>query len=143
MPQLKAPGFSTGQFGEPQRSSTVMNGMQYNVLIFRTAATAARTGDLTLGPAECQLTLRIPIPGQPRRRSIFDDFFGGPPPQLRPTLLQTDAQSMRVLPLPTENVPENFNGAVGTYALSMTAGPTNLVVGDPITVKIQISGRGN
>ena len=141
MPQLKTPGFSTGQFGEPQRSSTVMNGMQYNVAIFRTAATAARTGDLTLGPAECQLTVLIPAPGQPRRRSIFDDFFGAQM-QGRPTLLQTEPQSMRVLPLPTENVPENFNGAVGTYNLAVSAGPTNLAVGDPITVRVQINGRG-
>jgi BatD DUF11 like domain len=142
MPQIKAPGFSTGQFGEPQRSSTVMNGMQYNVMVFRTAATAARTGDLTLGPAECQLTVLVPVPGQPRRRGIFDEFFGGPAMQGRPTLLQTDSQPMRVLPLPTENVPENFNGAVGTYNLTMSAGPSNLVVGDPITVRVQISGRG-
>jgi len=49
---------------------------------------------------------------------------------------------MRVLPLPAQNVPESFNGAIGNYQLSVTAGPTNLGVGDPITVRVQISGRG-
>ena len=138
MPQLKASGFSTGQFGEPQRTATQLNGVAYNLAIFRTAATPARTGELTLGPAECQLTLLIPVQGA--RRSIFDVF--GPPAEARPMLLQTETNSIRVLPLPSENVPESFNGAVGTYNLSMTAGPTNLAVGDPITVRAQISGRG-
>ena len=140
MPQLKAPGFSAGQFGEPQRTSTVLNGVQYNVAIFRTAVTPARTGELTLGPAECHLTVLIPVQN-PRQRSIFDQFFG-PTARPRPTVLTTEAHSIRVLPLPVENVPENFNGAVGTYNLAVTAGPTNLAVGDPITVRVQISGRG-
>src|SRR5436190_154056 len=138
MPQLSASGFSTGQFGEPQRTSTQLNGVAYDVAVFRTVATPARTGELTLGPAECQLTLMIPVQGA--RRSIFDVF--GPPAEARPLLLQTETNKVRVLPLPTQNVPESFNGAVGNYNLVMTAGPTNLVVGDPITVRVQISGRG-
>jgi BatD DUF11 like domain len=40
-------------------------------------------------------------------------------------------------------VPPNFNGAIGEYTMSVTAGPTNVTVGDPITVRIQISGRGD
>lgn len=133
MPQVKAAGFSTGQFGEPQRSSTVLNGVPYQMAIFRTAATPARTGDLTLGPAECQLAIAV------APRTIFESFNQQPG---RTMVLQTEAQSMRILPLPAENVPESFNGAVGTYNLSVTAGPTNLAVGDPITVRAQISGRG-
>ena len=108
MPQFQAAGFSTGQFGEPQRTSTVLNGVQYNVAIFRTAVTPARIGDLTLGPAECQLTVLIPQANQ-RSRDIFDQFFGRVPMQARPTVLQTEAHPIRVLPLPTENVPETFN----------------------------------
>ena len=50
---------------------------------------------------------------------------------------------IHVLPLPKENVPEGFNGAVGNYTMNVAAGPTNLAVGDPITVKIQISGSGS
>src|SRR5687768_8258 len=46
MPQLKTAGFSAGQFGEPQQTSTVLNGVPFHVAIFRTAVTPARTGDL-------------------------------------------------------------------------------------------------
>jgi hypothetical protein len=47
-----------------------------------------------------------------------------------------------VLPLPKENVPANFNGAVGNFSMTVTAGPTNVAAGDPVTVKVQITGRG-
>ena len=56
--------------------------------------------------------------------------------------MQSEAQKIRVLPLPQENVPDTFNGAVGTYTLTVNAGPTNLAVGDPLTVRVQITGRG-
>jgi oxygen tolerance protein BatD len=138
MPQLKAAGFSTGQFGQPQQTSTVLNGIPFNLAIFRTPVTPARTGDLTLGPADCQFVLMIP----PNARSPMDEFFGRFAMQPRQMALQSDSHAIRVLPLPSENVPESFNGAVGTYAMSFSAGPTNLVVGDPITVRVQISGRG-
>jgi hypothetical protein len=49
---------------------------------------------------------------------------------------------VNVLPLPKENVPPGFSGAIGNYSLRVTAGPTNVAVGDPITVRVQISGRG-
>jgi hypothetical protein len=40
-------------------------------------------------------------------------------------------------------VPANFNGAVGNYKMDFTAGPTNIAVGDPITLKVQITGQGH
>jgi hypothetical protein len=50
---------------------------------------------------------------------------------------------MRVLPLPETNKPAEFNGAIGNFSMSFQAGPTNVAVGDPITLKIKISGRGS
>ncbi|MGH9594299.1 MAG: BatD family protein, partial [Bryobacteraceae bacterium] len=57
--------------------------------------------------------------------------------------LATDRIKVESSPLPAENVPPNFNGAIGQYTMAVTAGPTNVAVGDPITVRIQISGRGD
>jgi len=134
MPQITAAGFSLSQIPQPAQTRTVVNGIPYTLLVFKLTATAARTGDLTFGPVQESLTLLIPIPGQ---RSFF-----GPQYQRRPVTLSSDAVAMRVLPLPAQNVPEDFNGAIGNYQLSVTAGPTNVGVGDPITVRVQISGRG-
>ncbi len=50
--------------------------------------------------------------------------------------------SPRSLPLPTANAPANFSGAVGQYTMTVNVGPTNIATGDPITVRVQITGRG-
>ena len=142
MPQLRAEGFSLGQMPKPAQTRTQVGNTIYNLATFRLTATAARGGALTLGPAEESLTLLIPLNNARRSRDPFESFFGGPQYQQRPTTLTSEAVAMRVLPLPTQNVPEAFNGAIGDYQLAVSAGPTNLGVGDPITVRIQISGRG-
>jgi hypothetical protein len=54
----------------------------------------------------------------------------------------TDAETVQALPLPDRGAAPNFNGAVGNYTMTVTAGPTNLSVGDPITVRIQVTGSG-
>jgi BatD DUF11 like domain len=41
-----------------------------------------------------------------------------------------------------ENTPPLFTGAVGNYTMTASVGPTNVAAGDPITVRIAISGRG-
>ena len=56
--------------------------------------------------------------------------------------LATDPIIVESLPLPEQNKPANFTGAVGNFTMTATAGPTNVTVGDPITVRVQISGRG-
>lgn len=140
-PEIKGEGFSFGQLAEPVQTSTAINGVGYRLIIFKMAATAARAGSFNLGPAQCGLTLLIP-PAR-GRRDPFDPFgFFGPQPQARPVTLASQPHPMRVLPLPVENVPPTFNGAVGNFQLNVTAAPTNLAVGDPLTVKIRIAGNG-
>ncbi|MCI0743954.1 MAG: BatD family protein [Verrucomicrobia subdivision 3 bacterium] len=141
MPQLKAEGFTlTHSTEQPAQSQTQLNGAVYNLFVFRLSATPARVGRVTLGPAECSLTLLIPIR---RSRDPFDPLgLFGPSHQRRPTTLQSDPVVMNVQPLPSEDVPPTFNGAVGNFVLAVTAAPTNVAVGDPITVKVNISGRG-
>lgn len=141
-PQIAADGFTVGQVPQPAQSRTQVNGMQYNLLVFKLTASAVRTGSLTFGPVEAGLTLHIPITDGRRSRDPFESFFGGPQVQRRPVTLTSDPISMSVLPLPSQNVPEGFNGAIGSYRLAVSAGPTNVGVGDPITVRIQISGNG-
>src|SRR6185369_1452805 len=138
MPQLQAEGFSLGQAPRPAQSRTQVGNAVYNLLIFKTSVTAAKTGDLTLGLADYNLTLIMQ--SNQRRRDFFDPFgsFG----QAVPTTLHCDPQVLHVLPLPPQNVPAGFNGAVGTFTMAVTAGPTNLAVGDPITLKVQIQGQG-
>jgi hypothetical protein len=138
MPQLSAEGFAIGQSAKPQQTKTQVNNAVYNLVTFRMSASAVRTGDLNLS-AECNLTLQIP--NRSRNPEPFDRFFNRNV-SLHPTVLKAETQVLHVMPLPSANVPETFNGIVGSFTMQVTAGPTNLAVGDPITVKASISGNG-
>ncbi len=130
MPQLRADGFTTSQIPEPSQSRTQVGNAVYNLAVFRLSARAARAGTLTLGPVEETLTVFTRA-----------DFFGQAIDP-RVVTLNSDPVEMRILPLPKEGVPEGFNGTLGSYQMSVNAGPTSLAVGDPITVRVKISGNG-
>jgi len=50
--------------------------------------------------------------------------------------------AITVKPLPEEGRPDDFNGAVGRYEISTSAQPTDVTVGDPITLTLRIRGSG-
>ncbi len=136
LPQLSSEGFTIGIMPQnPDQTSAIISGARYNLIIFRVPITAVKTGTLTLGPATSSITLLLGLRGT--------DFFGQRVySEARPVTLTSEAQTITVHPLPKQNVPATFNGAIGRYNLYVQAGPTNVAVGDPITVKIQISGSG-
>ena len=137
-PNLKTDGFSVSPWPQPTRTQTQVGGAGYNVFVFRISATAARAGKLELGPATTGINLLIPS-GR-RQRSIFDFMDSGY--ERRPTTLTSESVEIIVLPLPKTDIPEGFAGAIGNFRMRVTAGPTNVAVGDPVTVRAQITGRG-
>ena len=56
---------------------------------------------------------------------------------------QSEPVRLHVIPPPTAGRPPQFNGAVGRFRMEITASPTNVSVGDPITVKVKVTGRGS
>ncbi len=149
-PMYPHDGFSAGDFPEPDKGQEMFRGMDYNVLIFRQDIFAIKEGDYTLGPAILKCTLLIRRE-RPRRssafgRSIFDDdFFGS---VLRgyqeyPIELSADPIHMTILPLPDEGKPADFQGAVGDFNFDVQTDTKKVKVGDPITLKMTISGQGN
>ncbi len=144
MPQLQSQGFTIGKALNPEQKRVQLGNQVFTLVSFKWSLAAAKTGDLTLGPAECKLSLRIPARNR-RRGDPFEAFgfdFFGPRYELRPATVKSEPQKLRIQPLPAGNVPPDFTGAVGRFNVTMTAGPTNLAVGDPITLKIKIAGRG-
>jgi hypothetical protein len=106
---------------------------------------AIKSGAMTLGPIAANVVLDIPSGGGASRGSLLEQFGFRDPFDTKQAqmTLASEAQPIQLLALPRENVPANFNGAVGSYTMTLTAGPTNVAAGDPITVKIQISGKGS
>ncbi len=143
-PQLEAEGFSFSPMTQGRQTRAQVGGQVYNVVVFKLAATPAKAGKIKFGPATCDLTLLIAMGGRrsPSPFDAFGGFFGNPNVRRQRTTLQSETIPLDVLPLPSAKVPATFNGAVGTFRLSVTASPKEVGVGDPITVHAQISGSG-
>jgi len=133
---------------KPKQTEEIMDGVPYNVLTWDTAISAVKEGEQ---PVLAELNAVLGIPEQSRRRSPFgrglfdDDFFNGFFQNIReePVKLTNPRLKIRVLPLPKMGRPKDFSGAVGEFELSATAAPQDSMVGDPITVKMRITGTGN
>ncbi|MDD5138921.1 MAG: BatD family protein [Verrucomicrobiales bacterium] len=133
-----AEGFSVGKMIEGQRTRTQVGNRVYTVIQLLLPLTAVKSGALTLGPFTASAVVVLPSQNQ-GGNPFFQMLNQG---EQRQVSLATEQLAVQALPLPAENVPADFNGAIGNFSLNVTAGPTNLTVGDPITVRVQISGRG-
>jgi hypothetical protein len=136
---LPTDGFSAGKGTYQNAYSEQIGNRVYTVIPASIALTAAKTGMASVGPVTGNIVVVLPSSnrgGDPFFRQFFNTG------EQRQVTLATDTLNVESLPLPTEGALPNFNGAVGDYTMNVTAGPTNVAVGDPITVRVQISGRG-
>lgn len=149
-PTILASAFSMRDFTQPNRTQEVVDGVRFNCLNFQTVVYPVSVGQLTLGPA--QLKCSLVIKSQSRRQSSFfdDDFFGHSPfddffgrTETRPLALKSEPLKITVRPFPLEGKPHDFSGAVGKYVLQVEVKPTEVKVGEPITLTMQVTGRGN
>jgi hypothetical protein len=127
-----------------QRRSQVGNNM-YTVIPLSYSLKAIKTGALSLGPVTANVVLEL---NSGRRRSDpffeqfgFRDLLGGG--EQKQLVLASEPVSLQCFALPKENVPTGFSGAVGSFTMNVSAGPTNVAVGDPITVHVRLAGRGD
>jgi hypothetical protein len=135
-----ANGFTIGNMVQSQNRRAQIGNRVYTVIPLTFALTAIKSGTLSLGPFTASATLVVPSSNEQGGDPFFRQFFNQG--EQKQVSLATETLEAESLPLPAENVPADFNGAVGDYKLTMTVGPTNVAVGDPITVRVQISGNG-
>ena len=154
-PELELPGQGfTKQKMRANETRQVIGQKTYNVVTYKTAIAAARTGTIEIGPVEIPAVILVP---QSQRNRAFpqnplglndpalEDFFNDPwltgsvPREIK---LTTERVNIEVKALPP-NAPATFNGAVGNFTMSSDANPKSVQVGDPITVTAKITGRGN
>src|ERR1035437_4941948 len=133
-----ADGLTLGKSAGGGQSQTRVGSRVYTVLPISIALTAVKSGTLTLGPFTANMVVVVP-PANQGDNPLSQIGFAG---EQKRASLATEQISVQSLPLPKENVPADFNGAIGSFSLNLSAGPTNLTVGDPVTVRVQISGRG-
>ncbi|UCG35658.1 MAG: protein BatD [Candidatus Omnitrophota bacterium] len=161
-PQFKREGFSMEEFQEPRQYQQVigrvLGGVLYDVIEFKTNIFAIKTGKFMLGEAQLSCNLIVKKERRKRQRSraqdffggFFDDFFSGDAfedffagYETYPLTLESAQIPMTVVDLPREGKPAEFDGAIGDFKFELEAGPQELKVGDPITLRMIIEGEGN
>jgi len=125
-------------------ATQVINGESFNIQLIQGAISPTRVGAQTFGPCMMKAQLQVQNRsrgGWPFGDSMFDEMMGRV--QTREVAVPIDAVPVEVLALPDEGRPADFGGAVGQWNLDVTAKPTTVAAGDPITLTIKISGNGN
>lgn len=135
-------GFLEEQLGAEKEYRQVQDGLRYEVLEMARAVFPISSGDLTIGSAELKGDILVPRQNRQMTPFGFDDFFGGAFADRQPFILRSEPISLTVKPLPREGRPADFRGAVGQFNLQVSASPSSVRVGEPITVTMSIIGRG-
>lgn len=136
MSSFPTDGLVTGKLVQGRQRQVRLGNFTFNVIPLGFTLRAVKTGALTLGPPTATVVVQMPSRG---RRDPLEFFNLG---ERKRVSLVAEVLTLQGLPLPPGPAPAGFSGAVGNYTLSVSAGPTNVAVGDPITVRVQISGSG-
>jgi hypothetical protein len=144
-PSFSGDGFTVMRFSKPIEKQQEVDGRTYNVVIFQTAISAAKAGTLEVSPASLESQIQLPGRGPSGMDDFFGNFFGGmmSPGDVRQITVPTQSAKLEVKPLPKEGQPEDFSGAIGQFALRASAAPKQAAAGDPISLSVAVSGRGN
>ncbi|MCK5579712.1 MAG: protein BatD [Candidatus Omnitrophica bacterium] len=148
-PEFEHVGFLKDGEIKHKQYQQVVGGVAYNVVEFKTNIYPTRTGVLTIGPAK--VTGEVVFKGSGSRRmrrfggffsdDFFEDFFGGY--ETKSVTLESVDLTVKVLPWPEEGKPESFSGAVGNFGFDVSVSPQEVTVGDPITLRMTVTGEGN
>ena len=149
LPQFTSDGFTLNSLGtKPDRSEQVANGRAYTVLTWHSALTGVKTGDF---PTALKMPLTVIVQQQQMPQAgdandIFNNFFRNAMAamgQKKEVSIKSENLTLKVLPLPPENRPADFSGAVGKFDIEASASPTTVNAGDPVTLRLKITGTGN
>ncbi|PTX92886.1 hypothetical protein DB345_14670 [Spartobacteria bacterium LR76] len=143
-PTFGGDGFTVMDFSKPTQREQEINGVPYNVVIFQTAITAVKSGPLEIPPAKIEGRIQVPARGS-SQDDFFNGFFGGQGFGMtaRDMTVSTKPSKIDIKPLPKEDRPDDFSGAIGQFSLDAKATPKKVDAGEPITLSVKVAGRGN
>jgi hypothetical protein len=156
LPMLAGGAFSLNKLGKnPEQTREIIDGRPYNVITWSSALSAVQAGDYPLN-LELPVIVRVQEKVKRGGGNPFKDFFGDESPfddsaiddffgqvTEKPLVLHSDSAPVKIQPLPMQGRPRDFSGAVGKFDLSAEASVAKAMRGDPITLKIKITGQGN
>ncbi len=132
---------------QPERSEKAIDGQAFVLLTWHSVLAVVKPGTFPLS-AEVPLTVKIRT--RPRKDAAIDDQFGDPfwqnlfgasvPKDIN---VQSPVQELKVSALPSEGRPDDFHGAIGSFAIQSEVSPAKAEVGDPLTLTMRVAGSGN
>jgi hypothetical protein len=153
LPTLNGDEFTLNKLSsEPQRTEEIIGGKPFTVLTWHSALTAVKPGAFTV-TVETPLTVRIRSQahdeaglladaglGDLLNDPMFQNFFGTST-EKNITVTSKPAE-FSVLALPTRDQPSDFSGAVGEFSVTSDLLDKKATAGDPVTLRMRISGTG-
>ncbi|GEM_PF-1792677 len=105
-------------------NTTILGGKRYNTaVIYKKVLYPTKSGDLVIPPVSFVLNAQA-------------DFFFG-----KRVIRKSEPLRIRVLPLPP--APDGFSGLVGSFDIQASVDTTSARVGQSITLKVVVSGKGD
>lgn len=124
-----------------------LDGKTYTTLSFRKVLIPKQSGRFDIPPATVACNTLVGYRKERRKASddffgsVFDDdFFARRKGVYKKSIAPSNPLTLQVLDLPETGRPKGFNGLVGRYRIEAAAKPTEVAVGDPITLTVTISG---
>jgi hypothetical protein len=148
LPALKGGDFTLNNLSkQPKRRDQVIEGSPFVVMTWHSVLAAVKPGDFSLS-AETPLSVKINTHsaediaiaakmGWPFLQSMYNGLVP------RDITIASPSSELKVLPLPTQGQPKDFSGAVGDFHVSSDISPARVAAGDPLTLRLHISGVGN
>jgi len=148
LPTLKGSDFTFNNLSkQPERREEAIEGGTFVVLTWHSALAAVKPGEFSLS-VEAPLTVKMStlstVDTAVASRlawPFLQSMYNGVAP--RDMTIESSPSKLKVLPLPTEGQPENFSGAVGDFQVSSDISPASVAAGEPLTLRLHISGAGN
>ena len=133
-PKLESENFVIGSFGRPKKERVIKDGKYYTRLPFKTSLQPVTTGEHKLAPVKLKAEVILP------RNDGFGSFFNY---EVYPLNLSTDEIPITVKDFPEQGRPDSFKGAIGRFKMKLSVDKEQVKIGEPITIRTQISGEGN
>ena len=112
------------------------NGKSYRfVTLKKTVLYPQKEGELIIEPYSLDLTLQLPT----NRR----DFFGQRIMKSSQKIVTSGDKIINVKPLPLNNKPKNFSGAVGSFNFVVNSSKKQLSVSEALELELELKGTGN
>ena len=154
LPTLKGDAFTLNKLSDkPDQTQQMIGDTSYTVLTWHSVLAAVKPGEFPLtvetpltvqmrtAPAQMPEGMEGMFGGSMFNDPFFRNFFGGTTEKQITVASAPDA--LKVLELPAVGRPAGFSGAVGVFTVSSELSAASCTAGDPLTLRLKITGTGN